>query len=166
MIYPDFYASYINLVSTENKLSEELEIQLYEAIKFVQNIPMDKFDYIYAPGKWNIKEILQHLIDCERIFAYRALAIARNDKQSLLLFDENLYANTVSENAKNRHLKTILEDWTLLRQSNIQLLKSFTKEDLNRVGNIGENPISVGAIFYIMLGHQLHHINVYKERYL
>lgn len=166
MIYPDFYASYINLVSSQNKLSEELEIQLYEAIKFVQNIPMDKFDYSYAPGKWTIKEILQHLIDCERIFAYRALAIARNDKQSLLLFDENLYANTVSENAKNRHLKNILEEWTLLRQSNIQLLKSFSKNELERVGTIGENPISVGAIFYIILGHQLHHFNFYQERYL
>ena len=166
MIYPEYYHSYVKLVSNENKLSEELEIQLYEAIKFVQNIPMDKFDFAYAPGKWTIKEILQHLIDCERIFAYRALSIARGEQQALPLFDENLYANTVSENAKKRHLKSILEDWTLLRQSNLQFLKSLSADDLNKVGNIGENEIAVGAIFYILLGHQLHHFNVFKERYL
>ena len=77
------YATYINQVSGEYTLVEELEISVHRLIKFVQNIPMDKFDYRYAEGKWTIKDILQHLIDTERIFAYRALRFARNDKTEL-----------------------------------------------------------------------------------
>lgn len=74
--YASFYANYIASVSDEYTLMEELEISVHRLIKFVQNIPMDKYDYRYAEGKWTIKDILQHLIDAERIFAYRALRFA------------------------------------------------------------------------------------------
>src|SRR3954471_3980980 len=77
--FAGFYATYINQVSNEYTLVEELEISVHRLIKFVQNIPLDKFDYRYADGKWTIKDIIQHLIDAERIFAYRALRFARND---------------------------------------------------------------------------------------
>ena len=80
--YAPFYANYVAQVSDEYTLIEELEISLHRYIKFVQNIPMDKFDYSYAEGKWTIKDIIQHIIDAERIFAYRALCFARNDKSS------------------------------------------------------------------------------------
>jgi len=166
MIYPDFDAYYINLIPTEYSLVEELEINLYSGIKFVQNIPIDKFDFSYAEGKWTIKEILQHLIDCERIFAYRALAIARNEPNAFLTFDENLYAQTASDQAKKRHLKAILEEFSLVRHSTIALYKSFTDADLQKVGQIGNYNISVQAIFAVILGHQIHHINFYQKTYL
>ncbi|UYW02559.1 DinB family protein [Flavobacterium agricola] len=166
MIYPDFDAYYVGLIPSDYTLVESLEIQLYEGIKFVQNIPMDKFDYAYAEGKWTIKEILQHLIDCERIFAYRALAIARNDKNTMLLFDENLYAQTVAEQAKKRHLKAILEELSHVRLSTIALYKSLTTADLNKVGLIGNYEISVDAIFAVILGHQIHHLNFFEKQYL
>ena len=166
MVYPKFYESYTNLVPQGYSLVEELEINLYECIKFAQNIPMDKFDYTYAEGKWTIKEILQHLIDCERIFSYRALSIARNETQTLLYFDENLYAATVSEKAKERHLKGILEEFSHVRLSTISLLKSLSNDDKLKVGNIGDYQISVAAIFSVILGHQLHHLQFYSKTYL
>ena len=85
--YPDFYSAYIETLENV-QLIEDLEISLHQFIKFVQNIPMDKFDYRYAENKWTIKEIIQHLIDCERIFSYRALRFSRNDKTPLPSFDE------------------------------------------------------------------------------
>lgn len=166
MTYPEFDDYYINLVPKAYTLAEQLEISLYDCIKFVQNIPMDKFDYAYAEGKWTIKEILQHLIDCERIFSYRALSFARNETQTLLYFDENLYANVVSENAKSRHLKSILEEFSHVRLSNISLLKSFSDKELSKIGTIGDYKISVDAIFTVILGHQIHHLNFFEKTYL
>ena len=87
------FTTYINQVSSEYTLTEELEISVHRLIKFVQNIPLDKFDYRYAEGKWTIKDIIQHLIDAERIFAYRALRFARNDKTKLPGFEENDYVD-------------------------------------------------------------------------
>ena len=81
--YAPYYANFISNLSDEYTLIEELEIALHRFIKFVQNLPMDKFDYRYAEGKWTIKDIIQHVIDCERAFSYRALRIARNDKTEL-----------------------------------------------------------------------------------
>jgi uncharacterized damage-inducible protein DinB len=166
MIYPSFNQSFIDLVPSNYSLSEELEIAMYNAIKFVQNIPMEKFDFSYAEGKWTIKEILQHLIDCERIFCYRALAIARNESQILLYFDENSYATTVSNQAKQRHLKSILEEFSHVRLATISLYKSLSNQDLQKVGKVGTYQISVDAIFAVILGHQIHHINFFDKTYL
>jgi hypothetical protein len=93
--YAPSYAVYIQLLEDVN-LIEELEISLHDFIKFVQNIPMDKFDYRYAEGKWTIKDIIQHLIDTERIFSYRAMRISRNDKTPLASFDEDDYINNTN----------------------------------------------------------------------
>ena len=89
--YSGGFATYIREAGNVN-LIEELEISLHDFIRFVQNIPMDKFDYRYAEGKWTIKDIIQHIIDCERIFAYRALRFSRNDKTPLASFEEDDYA--------------------------------------------------------------------------
>jgi hypothetical protein len=108
-------------------LIEELEISLHDFIKFVQNIPMDKFDYRYAEGKWTIKDIIQHLIDTERIFSYRAMRISRNDKTPLASFDEDDYINNT--NANERNLQGLLTEMALVRQSTIALLKVFQKDN-------------------------------------
>lgn len=162
--YGSFYTNYINQVSDEYTLIEELEISLHRFIKFVQDIPMDKFDYRYAEGKWTIKDIIQHIIDAERIFAYRALRFARNDKTELPSFEENDYVDEA--HANRRSIMELLTELSAVRHSTIYLFKTFTKEQLLRVGIASNNPMSVRALGFIMIGHQNHHQRIFEERYL
>jgi uncharacterized damage-inducible protein DinB len=158
------YATYINQVSGEYSLVEELEISVHRLIKFVQNIPMDKFDYRYAEGKWTIKDIIQHLIDAERIFAYRALCFARNDKTALPGFEENDYVDEA--HATKRGIQDLLSELAVVRQGTLALFKSFSDEELVRKGIASNNPISVRALGFVIIGHQNHHQRVFEERYL
>ena len=148
----------------EVELVEELEICLHDFIRFVQNLPMDKFDYRYAEGKWTIKEIIQHIIDTERILAYRALRISRNDSTPLPGFDENNYANNTAANT--RSLQDLLTELSAVRHSNLLLFKSFSLEQLLSRGIASDQPISVRAIGFMLIGHQKHHQKVFAERYL
>ena len=161
--YADFYKSYIQALE-DVELIEELEISLHDFIRFVQNIPMDKFDYCYAQGKWTIKEIIQHLIDSERVFSYRALRISRNDKTPLPGFDENEYV--ANSNGNKRNLQGLLTELAVVRQATLSLFNSFSQEQLQYVGIASENEISVRAIGFIIIGHQKHHQKIFAERYL
>jgi uncharacterized damage-inducible protein DinB len=161
--YSSFNATYIRALENV-ELIEELEIYLHDFIKFVQNIPMDKFDYRYAEGKWTIKDIIQHIVDAERIFAYRALRISRNDKTPLPGFEENSYVENTEAN--KRSIQELLAEFSAVRQSTLLLFKSFSEEQLVRIGIASENTISVRAIGFIILGHQKHHQKVFQERYL
>ena len=158
------FATYINQVFSEYTLIEELEISVHRLIKFVQNIPLDKFDYRYAEGKWTIKDIIQHLIDTERIFAYRALRFARNDKTKLSGFEENDYVDEA--NAAKRSIQDLLTELDVVRQATLSLFKSFLNEELLRMGTASNNPISVRALGFVIIGHQNHHQRVFQERYL
>lgn len=162
--YAPYQASYIAGVSDEYTLTEELEISLHNFIKFVQDIPMAKHDYRYAEGKWAIKDIIQHVIDCERVFSYRALRFSRNDSTELPGFDENSYANTA--NAENRTIKDLLTELSALRHANIFLFKSFNAEDFMKKGLASGYTVSVRAFGFLIIGHQNHHIKIFKERYL
>ena len=161
--YSAFNATYIKALENVN-LIEELEICLHDFIRFVQNIPMDKFDYRYAEGKWTIKEIIQHIIDAERIFSYRALRISRNDQTPLPGFEENSYV--MQTNANARSIQQLLTEMAAVRQSTLLLFKSFTQEQLQLIGTASDNPISVRAIGFIIIGHQKHHQTIFQERYL
>ncbi|KAB1157533.1 DinB family protein [Flavobacterium luteum] len=161
--YSSFNATYIETLENVN-LIEELEICLHDFIRFVQNIPMDKFDYRYAEGKWTIKDIIQHIIDSERIFSYRALRISRNDKTPLPGFEENNYVDNT--NANTRSIQGLLTEMAAVRESTLLLFKSFTQEQLQIIGTASDNPISVRAIGFIIIGHQKHHQTVFQERYL
>ncbi|AWG26956.1 DinB family protein [Flavobacterium kingsejongi] len=161
--YAPYYANYVSLLN-DGDLVEELEISVHDFIRFVQDIPMDKHDYRYAPGKWTIKDIIQHLIDTERIFAYRALCFSRNDQTQLPGFDESSYAENTNANA--RHLKDMLTEMALVRQSTIALYKTFSEELLERKGIASENAITVGALGFMIIGHQKHHEKIFRERYL
>jgi uncharacterized damage-inducible protein DinB len=162
--YAAFYGTYIDNVSEEYNLTEELEISVHRLIKFVQNIPMDKFDYRYAEGKWTIKDILQHIIDAERIFAYRALRFARNDKTALPGFEENDYADEA--NANKRSIQDLLSELLVVRQATLMLFKSFSEDELLRKGIASNNPMSVRALGFTIIGHQNHHQRIFEERYL
>ena len=161
--YPEFYKTYIQTLKHENLL-EDLEISLHEFIKFVQNIPLDKFDYRYQAEKWTIKDIIQHLIDAERIFAYRALRISRTDQTPLASFDENIYAKNT--NANHRSIQDLLTEMAVVRQATLSLFKSFTHEQQLFFGNVLGGTISVRAIGFIVIGHQKHHQKIFQERYL
>ena len=162
--YAQFYANYLTQVSDEYTLVEELEISVHRLVKFVREIPMDKFDYRYAEGKWTIKDILLHLIDSERIFAYRALRFARNDKTELPGFEENSYVDEA--NANKRSIQDLLTELLVVRQASLSLFKSFSEEQLLRKGIASNNPMSVRALGFIIIGHQNHHQKVFEERYL
>ncbi len=162
--YASFYANYINQVSEEYSLVEELEISVHRLVKFVQDIPLDKFDYRYAEGKWTIKDILLHLIDAERIFAYRALRFARNDKTALASFDENTYVNEA--HANKRSIQDLLSEMLVVRQATLSLFKSFSEEQLLRKGIASNNLMSVRALGFTIIGHQNHHQRIFLERYL
>lgn len=161
--YSEFNATYIKAAGNVDMI-EELEICLHDFIRFVQNIPMDKFDYRYAEGKWTIKDIIQHIIDTERIFAYRALRISRNDKTPLPGFEENHYVDNT--NANERNLQGLLTEMAVVRQATLSLFKSFSEEQLMRTGTASNTSISVRVIAFIIIGHQKHHQKVFQERYL
>lgn len=162
--YAPFYANYIAQISDEYTLMEELEISVYRLVKFVQDIPMDKYDYRYAEGKWTIKDILQHLIDAERIFAYRALRFARNDKAELPGFEENDYADAA--NGDKRSIMDLLTELAVVRQATLSLFKTFQDEQLLRSGIASKNNMSVRALGFVIIGHQNHHQRIFQERYL
>jgi uncharacterized damage-inducible protein DinB len=161
--YAPFYGTYVRKVEEENPLSA-LENSFQEAKDFLSTLPAEKAEYRYAEGKWSVKEVLQHIVDTERIMAYRALAIARNDKTPLPGFDENNYVENLD--IDHRSLADIIAEFLELRISTLSLFGSFTREVLLRQGTMSGNPASVRALGFIITGHQLHHFQVLKERYL
>lgn len=128
------------------------------------SVAPEKENYRYAEGKWSVKELLQHIIDAERVFAYRALRFARNDSSVLSGFDENLYVETCQ--ADQRKLSSLLEEFNWLRKSNIRMFESMSDDVLRREGRVDGKPISVRALGLIICGHLLHHLKVMEERYL
>jgi hypothetical protein len=160
--YGSFYQTYINY--TSGKDYSILVQQYHDRItESWAAIPAERANYSYEEGKWTIKQMLQHVIDTERIFAYRALCISRKEPANLLGFDENVYAANAT--ASNRNWKDMLTEWRVVRQSTNLLFASFTEEQLKQIGNANGHPISVNALGFIIFGHALHHLHVLKERY-
>jgi uncharacterized damage-inducible protein DinB len=161
--YPSHFAGYIELVINED-LDSILKNQIETSKQFFNSIPEEKTDYRYAEGKWNIKEVLQHIIDTERVFAYRALAFARQEPNALPGMDENSYAK--NSNADSRKWKNLIDEFEAVRQSTIHLYQSFSESQLEAEGKTVSHEISVRALGYTIAGHSAHHINILKERYL
>jgi uncharacterized damage-inducible protein DinB len=160
--YGKFYENYIQLASGKDYAT--LVRQFNERItESWAAIPIEKINYAYDTDKWTIKQLFQHVIDTERIFAYRALSIARKEAQTLLPFDENEYAKNAP--ATHRNWKDMLTEWRIIRQSTNVLYASFTEADMAQIGTIGTNPMSVNALGFIIFGHTLHHLQIIKEKY-
>jgi uncharacterized damage-inducible protein DinB len=160
---PEFYHSYINQVQQDEIMSAFKE-QTSVVMDFFNKIPAEKVDYRYAEGKWTIKEMLQHIVDAERIFAYRGLCIARKERNSLPGFDENEYAD--NSKADTRSWNELLEEFKLIRRTTEILFGSFDEEQLQQTGISNSKPVYVLAIGYVIIGHAIHHTKVIKERYL
>ena len=161
--YPGYFQKYIDLV-TEEDLMTAFKKQLPGIQSLLASVPEDKGTYAYAVGKWTLKELLQHIIDAERIFAYRALCFARGEEQSLPGFEENDYA--ANSNADNRTWQSLVEEYLAVRHCTELLFKSFSKKALASIGTANNNKQSVESTGFIILGHTQHHMNVMKERYL
>ena len=154
---------YIQAVSGDDALLS-LKENLLAVETFFKEIPEKKLLYSYAESKWNIKEILAHLIDTERILTYRALSMARGEQNSLLGFDENVYA--ANSNMGKQSLRSLLLQFKAQRKSTIMMFKSFGKRELGRMGKANNLPTNARVLAWFIAGHELHHINIIKERYL
>jgi len=161
--YADYYGKYIAYVQTDDPL-KELRKSKEKLMKFISKLSKKELKHRYAEGKWSIKEILVHLVDAERIWGYRALRVARNDKTPLPGWEENDYAP--ASKADDRKIKSILREFETVRNASVALFEGFEEEMLMRTGTASNHPISVRALAYVMMGHQLHHVSVIKERYL
>lgn len=161
--YQGHFGTYINQV-TSNDLLPALEQDATAFVVFINSLPAEKLSYRYAESKWTIKEIITHLTDAERIFAYRALRFARNDKTELPGFEENDYVP--ESNAVNRPVEDLLEEYQAVRQATITLFKSLAPDMLLRTGVASGKQLTVRALGYVILGHSLHHQQVIRQRYL
>lgn len=161
--YSTFNATYINALENVS-LIEGLEKGLSQMVSFISAIPVEKLEYRYAENKWTIKDILLHLIDAERIFAYRALRIGRGDKTPLAGFEENDYVPNAGANSRTS--ESLLEEFQWVRKATLCLFKKFSDEQLLYLGTASQHTISVRAIGFLISGHQNHHLKIIQERYL
>lgn len=161
--FDPYYDKYISLV-TEPDLLKVLEEQPDELDSLFGSLVEERGRYAYAEGKWTIKEVMSHLIDGERIFAYRILRISRGDKTPIEGFEQDGYIE--NSYANERSFDDLLDEFRLQRTANLRLLKNFREDDWARMGTSSEKPISVRALGFIMAGHIRHHIRIFRERYL
>lgn len=161
--FSTYYSRYIDRVPDGDVLGT-LEAQQRETGALLRSIPESRADHRYAPGKWSIREVLGHIADTERIFAYRALRMARGDTTPLPAFDENAYV----ENADfgSRPLAALADDVRIVRAATLSLLRPLSDEELGRIGTASDCPISARALAWIIAGHELHHVAILRERYL
>jgi uncharacterized damage-inducible protein DinB len=158
-----YYGKYVTRVP-DGDLIGLLREQIMETAALLHGIPADRADYAYAPGKWTIKEVICHMIDVERVMAYRALRFARNDKTDLPGFDENQWA--VYADVSDRTIDDLVEEFEVVRSSTIHFARHLSEAEQLRRGKASGQDVSVRALMYIIAGHERHHAALFRERYL
>ncbi len=161
--FAPFYAGYIESAGTTDILLG-LEEGLKNGAFFFKNLPENKWEYCYAPGKWTPKELLLHIIDSERVFSYRAMVIARADNATLAGFDQDEYVK--NSDANNRKGEDLLSEFIMVRQATMALFKSFSEEILSKKGTANGTMVSIRALGLIINGHANHHLKILEERYV
>lgn len=159
----DYQQAYIRLIKEEDVL-DALKKNTKQFTKLLKKIPAKKIDRAYAEGKWTIREVLQHIIDAERVFTYRALRLSRADATPLPGFDENTWA--VHAGAAGRKWDDLLGEFKAVRKSTEYLFASFTDDQLRFTGQVNGAPLNTIALGFLIPGHVAHHIRILKERYL
>ncbi|MGN8069752.1 DinB family protein [Mucilaginibacter sp. 22184] len=164
--YPPYAIMYMKLLPTDGLILKHLQDNFDMVKRLIYSLPEEVLYHRYAPGKWSIKETLVHIIDDERIFAYRALRFARNEKNNLIGFDQDSYA--IYSEAYSRSLDNIFEEYEAVRRATITLFNGLPDNAFGRMGHgTGTaNDATVRALAYHIAGHELHHINIIKEKYL
>ena len=162
--FPPYAIMYIKLLPDDGLLLQHLKDNLVATKNLILSLPPERLAYRYANDKWTIKEILVHIIDDERIYAYRAMCFARNEKTELPGFEQDDYAHF--SGANEREISSILEEYEAVRNSTIALLNGLPEEAFLRAGTANNNRVTVRALANHIAGHELHHINIIKEKYL
>jgi uncharacterized damage-inducible protein DinB len=160
---PAFYRDYVSEVPGDD-LNVALLLASDRLHALLDGLSDEQASHRYAPGKWTVKEVLQHIVDAERIFAYRALRFARNDSTELPGFEEDDYVPEAR--CETRMLDDMLKEHDAVRAATTTLFNSFDEQSLERVGTANGNRIGVRAIGWVIAGHALHHIRILHERYL
>jgi DinB family protein len=161
--YAPAFADYVGRVAAHEDVLEVLTSQLDQVIAQIRAIPESRGDYRYAPGKWSIKEVVGHLSDTERVFAYRALRIGRGDSTPLPSFDDQAYVREMR--AGDRALSDLTEEWKHVRLATIALFRRLPAVAWERRGVASDQPISVRALAYVIAGHVRHHLETLGARY-
>ena len=161
--YAEYYGKYISLVA-EGDILATLRTQLEETLRLLEGISETQANFRYAPDKWSIKQLLGHLIDGERIFAYRALRFARNDSTPLQGFDQDQYVTNATFD--DCRLSGLASEFAHVRRATISLLEHLDDAAWKRVGSANDSEVSVRAIAHIIAGHELHHMGIVRSRYL
>ncbi len=161
--FDSYYERYISLVA-DGDIITQLQNQISETLNLLSKISAEKADFRYASGKWSVKELVGHIIDTERIFAYRALRIARGDKTPIEGYEQDDYV----KNAKfgKYALADLAEEFALVRQSNILMFRNLPETAWYKRGIANNREISVRALAYISAGHEIYHVKILKQRYL
>lgn len=159
----DYYFKYIDLVKSDD-IVPAVENQLGEMLQFLSGISEEQSLHSYAPGKWTIREVLNHVNDGERVFSARAFWFARGFTDALPSFDQDLAVQFA--HANNTSWADLVAEFKYLRLGTISLLKSLPEEAWDRTGVASDNPVSVRALVYIIAGHVAHHMGVLREKYL
>jgi hypothetical protein len=160
--YAPYYERYVSLV--EGDVLETLERQAAETASLLGGISETAAGARYEPGKWSVKELIGHVIDTERIFAYRALRFARGDRTPLEGFDQDPYVAAANSDA--RTLSSLAEEFAHVRASTLALFRGLDAEAWARGGTASDNEVTVRALAHILAGHEAHHIRILRERYL
>lgn len=161
--YNTYYKRYIDQAENVSIL-EGLQLGMEATSSFFEAIPLEKHEYRYEASKWTPKEILLHIIDTERVFAYRALQFARSKGAVIKGYDQDEFASNA--NANNRSMQELLDEYAAVRLANLHFAKSCSDDIWIRMGEASGSPLSVRAAFYIIIGHEIHHCKVLQERYL
>jgi DinB family protein len=161
--YAPYFERYISLIPDQDVL-KAIEKQLPATVAFLRSIPAERAGFRYAPEKWTVREVIGHVIDAERVFAYRALCFARGDSAELPGFDENAYVQNASFD--QQALDDLIEEFEHVRESNLFLFRHLETPAWERTGVSNGDRISVRALAYIIAGHVEHHLQVLRERYL
>ena len=161
--YNEYYETYVSLMDAGDLLGT-LEEQIRETRDLLAGFPEERGSHSYADGKWTIKEVVSHLLDGERIFAYRLLRISRGDETPMEGFEQDSYIE--NSHANERTFNDLICEFSDLRAANLRLMRNFSGADWERMGTASGSPVSVRALAFIMAGHIRHHQNILKERYL
>lgn len=162
--YAPFHATYINALPPRSGAKTLLRKSFKEIQAMMNALPEGAGDYAYAPGKWTIKELLMHMIDTERVFSYRLLSFMRGDRIALPGFNQDFWMEQVF--VKDRSIRDLMKEWKAVRDNTLFLLEQCTEEQSKFIGTASNWKVSVRAYFYIVAGHQYHHMGVLREAYL
>lgn len=160
--YNPYYETYIKKVKGKDFI-QSLKEQKFETLAVLSKLSDKEWNHKYAPEKWTVKEVMLHIMDTERIFAYRALRVARNDQTAMPGFDHNDYVPYY--HAAQRLGSSIIKEYESIRNSTITLFENLNDEDFGRLGEASGSPISPLSLGYMIAGHEIHHIQLLHERY-